>query len=178
MSRRVFSFDPPDRFACGAIGQPGQRTFFLQAAKGEQVVSVALEKVQVAVLAERMAALLLGLRNEGVEVDWDQPTAPLPLVEPVHEDFRVGALTLGWDTERRQVLIEAREVSDEDEDDAATSLADAPDMVRVSLQPAEAQAFVSRALAVVQAGRPLCPYCGEPLDPNGHFCPRRNGYAH
>ena len=66
MTRRVFSFDSPDQFVCGAVGQPGQRTFYLQATKGERVVSVALEKTQVAVLAERLATLLLALRQGGV----------------------------------------------------------------------------------------------------------------
>src|SRR4051794_17106918 len=114
MSRRVFSFDPPDRFVCGAVGQPGERTFFLQAAKGHQVVSVAIEKMQVALLAERLAALLLGLRERGVEVDWSREPDPLPLTEPVREEFRVGSMTLSWDGDREQVMIEAREITDAD----------------------------------------------------------------
>ena len=189
MSRRVYSFDPPDRFVCGAIGQPGQRTFFLQASKGQQVVSVALEKVQVAALAERLAALLLSLRERGVDVDWSREPDALPLVEPVFEQFRVGAMTLSWDEGREQVLIEAREMTDadlEDEEDEADEEiaavraddADGPDLVRVTLELADAQAFVTRAVAVVRAGRLPCPNCGEPLDPHGHFCVRRNGYAH
>jgi uncharacterized repeat protein (TIGR03847 family) len=186
MSRRVFSFDPPDRFVCGAIGQPGERTFFLQAAKGRQVVSVAIEKMQVAVLAERLAALLLGLRERGVDVDWSREPDPLPLSEPVHEEFRVGSMTLGWDENREQVTIEAREITEadleEDESDEGVDTAaddpNGPDVVRVSLQPGDAQAFVTRAVAVMRAGRPPCPYCGEPLDPRGHFCTRRNGYTH
>ena len=189
MSRRVYSFDPPDRFVCGAIGQPGQRTFFLQASKGRQVVTVALEKVQVAALAERLAALLLSLRERGVDVDWSREPDALPLVEPVFEQFRVGAMTLSWDEDREQVLIEAREMTDadlaDDEDEAdeepapaATDDATEPDVVRITLGPADAQAFVTRAVAVVRAGRLPCPNCGEPLDPHGHFCVRRNGYAH
>jgi uncharacterized repeat protein (TIGR03847 family) len=189
MSRRVFSFDPPDRFVCGAIGQPGERTFFLQASKGHQVVSVALEKVQVAALAERLAALLLSLRERGVDVDWTREPDALPLVEPVFEQFRVGAMTLSWDEHREQVLIEAREMteadleSEEDEDPeeelvVAADNPEGPDLVRVTLEPADAQAFVTRAVAVMRAGRLPCPNCGEPLDPRGHFCLRRNGYAH
>jgi uncharacterized repeat protein (TIGR03847 family) len=187
MSRRVFSFDPPDRFVCGAIGQPGERTFFLQASKGANVVSVALEKAQVAVLAERLAALLLGLRERGVEVDWSREPDAAPLFEPIREEFRVGSMTLSWDVEREQVLIEARELTDsdfdeddeaDDESEQAADDSDGPDMVRVSLQPADAQAFVTRAVAVMRAGRMPCPNCGEPLDPRGHFCARRNGYTH
>ena len=184
MSRRVFSFDPPDRFVCGAVGQPGRRTFFLQAAKGPQVVSVVVEKVQVAVLAERLAALLLGLRERGVDVDWNREPDASPLVEPIREEFRVGTMTLAWDPQREQVVIEAREMTDEDEvaaeadDDSDFEALDGPDLVRVSIEPGEAQAFVTRAVAVMRAGRLPCPNCGQPLDPGGHFCPRRNGYTH
>ncbi len=206
MPRRVYSFDQPDRFICGAVGEPGQRTFFLQATKGGQVVSVALEKAQVAILAERLATLLLTLRQGGVEVGEDPPGQPQPLEEPVVEQFRVGLLTLGWDGDREQVVIEARELGDEDveiddaeaEDEPVSAIAgeqeqhaDEPvgsfaaadvdedlDVVRVQLEPPAALAFASGALAVVQAGRPPCPQCGAPLDPTGHFCPRRNGYTH
>jgi uncharacterized repeat protein (TIGR03847 family) len=184
MSRRVFSFSPPDRFVCGAVGQPGQRTFFLQAAKGGQVVSVALEKVQVAVLAERLAALLLGLRGRGVDVDWSREPDAQPLAEPVQEQFRVGTMTLSWDPQHEQVVIEASEITDQDGEDTGADdtsdfeAVDGPDLVRVSLEPADAQAFVTRAVAVMRAGRLPCPNCGEPLDPGGHFCSRRNGYTH
>ncbi len=205
MPRRVFSFDQPDSFICGAIGEPGQRTFFLQAAKGARVVSVALEKAQVAVLAERMATLLLTLREGGVNVGDELPPAPPKLAEPIIEQFRVGTLTLGWDAERSRVVIEAREMGDEDDDEdddedpveeddpaieaaveagaalpllIATDVGEGLDVVRVQLEPPAALAFASGALAVVQAGRPPCPQCGIPLDPGGHFCPRRNGYTH
>jgi uncharacterized repeat protein (TIGR03847 family) len=196
MSRRIFSFDPPDRFVAGAVGQPGQRTFFLQASKGRQTVSVALEKAQVAVLAERLALLLLALRDRGVTLADDELLGvdePLPeLVQPVVEEFRVGALTLAWDAERERVVIEARELTAGDTEDEAEQAdplegvvsdlgmpaEDGPDLVRVLLEPTVAHAFVNGAVAVVQAGRPPCPMCGEPLDAAGHFCPRRNGYAH
>jgi uncharacterized repeat protein (TIGR03847 family) len=189
MNRRVFSFEAPDRFVCGAVGAPGQRTFFLQAVKGRQVVSVALEKVQVAVLAERLALLLLRLREQGVASAEQTspavavPPAPAQLSEPLIEEFRVGSMVLSWDAERERVVIEAHEVSeadaDEDDDDEppADDVADGPDLVRVHLKPTEAQDFVAGAVAVMQAGRPPCPNCGEPLDPTGHFCARRNGYA-
>jgi len=217
MPRRVYSFDPPDRFVAGAVGQPGQRTFFLQASKGAQVVSVALEKAQVAVLAERVATLLLALRQRGVEIGEERFTPTPDLAEPVVEEFRVGTLTLGWDSDSERVVIEAREMSDEDfdeddEDDdegesarqaveaeaevsaeidaadalraAIAGLADTQslaseaslDVVRVQLDPNAALQFASGAIAVVQAGRPPCPMCGEPLEPTGHFCTRRNGY--
>jgi uncharacterized repeat protein (TIGR03847 family) len=206
MPRRIFNFDDPDRFVCGAVGQPGQRTFFLQARKGVQVVSVALEKAQVAVLAERVATLLLALRQRGVDIEEEAAAAAPELAEPVVEEFRVGTLTLGWDADRELIVIEARELGDEDEEDdeeqqeqveaedepvdaaeavrkALAALAepdatDGLDIVRVQLEPTAALEFASGAIAVVQAGRPPCPQCGAPLEPTGHFCPRRNGYSH
>jgi uncharacterized repeat protein (TIGR03847 family) len=106
MNRRVFTFDSPDRFICGAVGEPGQRTFYLQASKGSQVVSVALEKAQVAVLAERLATLLLALRQSGVDISEGAAGASTPeLAEPVVEQFRVGTLTIGWDGDRERIVI-------------------------------------------------------------------------
>ena len=204
MPRRVYSFDRPDRFIAGAQGVPGQRTFFIQASKGNQHISVALEKTQVAVLAERLAALLLALREGGVTIGDELPGPAPKLAEPVIEQFRVGTMSLGWDGEVGRVVIEAREIgeaddadeldtdSDEDEglaesdptrdeaDELRSLAADADDprdVVRVELEPQAALRFASGALEVVRAGRPPCPLCGEPLDPIGHFCVRRNGHT-
>jgi uncharacterized repeat protein (TIGR03847 family) len=208
--RRIYDFGVPDRFVTGTVGQPGHRTFFLQARKGSAVVSVVIEKIQVHVLAERLALLLAEIRRRGVQVPEalapsDDDTAPLG--EPLVEAYRVGTLTLGWDPQREQVVIEAREQQESDEDEAeeadeeddadeeaedAEDEADAepatlefddsdpegPDLVRVRLTPLAARAFVERALRTVAAGRPPCPFCGLPLDPTGHICPRKNGYVH
>ena len=187
MPRRVFDFDPPDRFIADAVGEPGRRTFFLQASRGSLVVSVALEKVQVAVLAERLATLLAELRRSGEEVPETAAASEdrSPLQEPVREEFRVGTLTMAWDASRRRVILEARAVTDETAEEVVESVAedddddpDRPDLVRVRISPAEALAFVERASRVLAAGRPPCPLCGAPLNPEGHLCPRRNGYVH
>ena len=180
--RRRFIFDPPDRFVTGTVGEPGQRTFFLQASAGGRVVSVALEKVQVAVLADRLGALLLELDRRGiapasVEPEPGEDTSPLD--EPLNEAFRAGALTLGWDGDAERVLVEARAESedgepvDPDEDDDEDE--DGPDLLRVRMTADAARSFVERAVRVVASGRPPCPLCGQPLDPTGHLCPRRNG---
>ena len=190
MPRRRYIFDPPDRFVAGTVGQPGDRTFFLQAREGGRVVSVALEKVQVAVLAERLGALLdeLDLRGiapmpdepVGIELSADEPSDDAPLDEPLNEAFRAGSLTLGWDGGAERVLVEARaqdadgEAIDPDEDDDEDD--DGPDLLRVRLTASAARSFVNRAAQVVAAGRPPCPLCGAPLDPQGHICPRRNGH--
>jgi uncharacterized repeat protein (TIGR03847 family) len=180
--RRRFIFDPPERFVTGTIGEPGQRTFFLQASAGGRVVSVALEKVQVAVLADRLGALLLELDRRGIAPAGVEPAAgedTSPLDEPLNEAFRAGALTLGWDGDAERVLVEARAESedgepiDPDEDDDEDE--EGPDLLRVRMTAAAARSFVERAVRVVASGRPPCPLCGEPLDPTGHLCPRRNG---
>jgi uncharacterized repeat protein (TIGR03847 family) len=183
MPRRRFIFDPPDRFVAGTVGRPGDRTFFLQAREGERVVSVALEKVQVAVLAERLGLLLTELAERGIAPEVEEVTVPDdagPLDEPLNEAFRAGALTLGWDGTSERILVEARAVGedgeaiDPDEDDEADE--DGPDLLRVRITASAAKGFVERAVRVVSSGRPPCPLCGQPLDPQGHICPRRNGH--
>ncbi len=184
MPRRAFVFDPPDRFLTGTVGEPGSRTFFLQAREGARVVSVALDKTQVAVLADRLGRLLIELDERGI-ADLDAVKVPedvAALDEPLNEAFRAGTLTLGWDGERGTVLIEARAQTDEDDDPEAFEALetldddpDGPDLLRVRITAGAARAFVARALRVVRAGRPPCPLCGTPLDPGGHICPRRNG---
>jgi uncharacterized repeat protein (TIGR03847 family) len=220
----LYLFDSPDRFVAGTVGEPGDRTFFLQARSGSRLVSVVLEKVQVAVLAERLGRLLDELAQAGLaeaEEPVALPTDAAPLDEPIVGAFRADTLTLGWDGDRERVLVEARaglpeldhdhddeaevdaedepsdvaevvlempetglsavaaafarelsvEVDEDDEDED-----DGPDLLRVHLTPLTARAFVTRALAIVSAGRPPCPLCGQPLDPQGHLCPRRNGH--
>jgi uncharacterized repeat protein (TIGR03847 family) len=188
MSRRLFVFDTPDRFATGTIGEPGNRAFFLQAREGRRVVSVALEKAQVAVLAERLGLLLTELDRRGVAPDAGTAIEPddRPLDEPINEAFRATTLTLGWDVDAERVLIEARSQSDADDMEADDAIADiddddedGPDLLRVRLSPVAARTFVERAFRVIRAGRPPCPICGNPLDATGHICPRKNGhYVH
>jgi len=184
MTRRIFCFEQPERFVTGTVGEPGSRTFFLQAREGERLVNVLLEKVQVAVLADRLALLLDELGRRGLaDTTGASPERDVePLDEPLVETFRAGTLSITWDGDREQVTIEAREQTGEEEleetadgaeieDDAE----DGPDVVRVRLTPSAARAFAERAAVVVAAGRPPCPFCGQPLDPQGHLCPRRNG---
>jgi uncharacterized repeat protein (TIGR03847 family) len=188
VARRSFIFDPPERFVAGTVGQPGNRTFFLQAREGSRLVSVVLEKVQVAALAERLGRLLFELDQRGIVSLGDAPLTDdvAPLDEPLTEAFRATTLTLGWDGGADRILIEARAEGDDDEDEeesteeAISQLLidddpDGPDLLRVRLTPAAARAFVERSLRVVKSGRPPCPLCGNPLDPQGHICPRRNG---
>ncbi|RCG29725.1 DUF3090 domain-containing protein [Sphaerisporangium album] len=182
----VFDYDPPDRFVAGAVGQPGSRAFFLQARGEGRLTTVGLEKFQVAVLADRLDELLDEvLRRSG-------GTAPVPAMAPVEladkgpldlpieEDFRVGTMALAWDPDTAQVVIEAQEATDEDEEQPEDELdrLDRPEsaVLRVHISAAAARAFTQRALEVVAAGRPPCPLCGQPLDAEGHICVRLNGH--
>jgi uncharacterized repeat protein (TIGR03847 family) len=187
MAAREFAFDPPDRFVAGTVGQPGERTFFLQATGSGQTVSVALEKLQVSALAERLDELLDEVRrrqgaNSAVPaVSPPQLEDVAPLDTPVEEEFRVGTLALAWDDDDSLVIIEAQSVQEGGGEDTEAAPADVEtdaDMLRVRLSPAVARAFAKRALRVVAAGRPPCPLCGNPLDPEGHICPRQNGHLH
>ncbi|HEY7968404.1 MAG TPA: DUF3090 family protein, partial [Candidatus Limnocylindrales bacterium] len=118
MTRRLFVFDPPDRFVAGTIGVPGNRTFFLQARRAGTVVSVVLEKVQVAVLAERLGVLLDELETRGISPSTsDVPEDPAPLDEPINDAFRATTLTLGWDGDAERILVEARADGDDDEEE-------------------------------------------------------------
>jgi uncharacterized repeat protein (TIGR03847 family) len=184
MTRRRYLFDNPDRFLTGTVGEPGNRTFFLQARDGSRIVSVSLEKVQVAALAQRLTELLdeLERRNVAGADEIDEAPAGGPLDEPINEAFRVGTLSLGWDTGEQLVLLEARELTDDEDDevdafgDEDDADADGPDILRVRMFPIAAREFVARSLQVIAGGRPPCPLCGQPLDPQGHLCPRRNGH--
>jgi len=179
MSRIVHVFDNPERFVVGTVGVPGDRTFFLQARIGNRMVSVSLEKEQVALLADRLNELLDQVEvAEGVDAQHFGPADLEPLDNPISEEFRVGTLALGWNSTSQQVIIEAHAVTEffEDVPDLEEESEDGPDVVRVRISGGYARGFAQRALSVVSAGRPPCPLCQQPLDPRGHICPRSNGY--
>ncbi len=187
MARRIFVFDTPERFVCGTVGPPGQRIFFLQAVQGPRVVSVQLEKVQVAVLADRMGKILAELQRRGVEaaaVEAPKGDDERPLDEPVRDEFRVDTLTIAWDSDHDEIVVEARSENEVEEETGETEVIpeiaddaeEGPDVVRVRLAPELAVGFVRRSARVLAAGRPPCPFCGQPLNPEGHICLRGDGY--
>jgi len=187
MPGQLFEFDPPERFVAGTVGQPGERAFYLQASGGGRLVSVALEKVQVAALAEKLDELLDEVRRRHGD-DSPIPAAAsidvedvAPLATPIEEEFRVGTLALAWDDDSGQVIVEAQSVEpqtaeSEETTEPPASAAFTGDMLRVRISPETARAFSKRAQRVVAAGRPPCPLCGNPLDAEGHVCPRQNGH--
>jgi uncharacterized repeat protein (TIGR03847 family) len=188
----VFYYDSPERFVAGTVGEPGHRAFYLQASGGGRTTTVLLEKTQVAALAERMDELL----DEVVRRSGGSAAVPAvapteiadtePLETPIEEEFRVGTMALAWDAEEQRMIVEAQALVELDAD-SEEDLAEAeerllqdeengPPMLRVRLTGVQARAFAKRALDVVNAGRPPCPLCSLPLDPEGHVCPRQNGY--
>lgn len=181
MPRSIHRFDPPERFVAGTVGQPGDRTFYLQASGSGRTVSVALEKVQVQVLAERLEELLDSARSSGAAIPPEavEPLDTEPLVAPVEEEFRVGAMGLAWDGDAGRVVVEALAPVDHPEGEEVEPLSEqteGPDALRVLLTPPMACQFVTRAKRVLAAGRPPCPLCRLPLDSEGHLCPRLNGH--
>lgn len=189
----VHRFDPPERFVPGTVGEPGNRTFFLQAKAGSQITSVSLEKQQVQILGDRVAELL----DELIASDDVSSTIPAmtpvalidndPLEQPIEEEFRAGTITLSWDASDERVVIEVFPVAEVEVDlpveAGEQELIDLPieepepeEVLLVRLPAAMARSFSTRAESVVAAGRAACPFCGGPMDPGGHLCPRANGY--
>jgi uncharacterized repeat protein (TIGR03847 family) len=187
MAPLIHGFDPPERFVTGTVGPPGQRTFFLQARSGSRIVSVSLEKQQVVALAERVDQLLDEVLNSRSTEGIVPALAPLdledsePLEQPIEEEFRAGTMTLSWDPEDEKVVIEvfpfteAAVVSPEQVDEDFEE-PEPEEIFLVRLDAGSARAFVKRAERVVEAGRPTCPFCGGPIDPDGHLCVRANGF--
>ncbi|MHA6628903.1 DUF3090 domain-containing protein [Pseudonocardia sichuanensis] len=180
MPRVIHVFRQPERFVAGTVGEPGDRSFYLQAIESARTVSVLLEKQQVSVLADRISALLQEVaRRFGSEVSDEEPGTDLdPLAVPLEEEFRVGTMGLGWDADSSSVVVELLAVTEEEVDESIVldDAEEGPDALRVFLSPVQAKAFADRAERVVSAGRPPCPLCAEPLDPEGHVCVRLNGY--
>jgi uncharacterized repeat protein (TIGR03847 family) len=187
-------FDPVDTIAAGAVGEPGQRAFYIQAEKDGQVLSVLVEKQQVAMLAERVQMLL-------DQVATQFPAAaevPAPLAPDAGELrgdpvplFRAVAIGIGFDASRQLVVLELHERplggdddDEDDDDDEEEAVAAAPVvaeeegyLARLYFTAAQARAMATRGSAAVERGRPPCPLCGGPLDPSGHICPRLNGHG-
>jgi uncharacterized repeat protein (TIGR03847 family) len=180
----VHGFDWPDRLVVGTVGLPGSRSFYLQARDGARVVSVALEKEQSALLAEKIDEMLDNLS----ETDGNRFSVPKitpielvdndPLDQPVDSEFRTGAMSLGFDPTTSQIVIEAFPLEDTADDENGFEQLGIEDdeeyepseMLQVRIPVGTARAFAKRTLEVVGSGRPICPLCGEPMDPTGHVC--------
>ena len=172
MPYEVLDLNPVDRITAGAVGEPGKRVFYLQARKGRRLVSVICEKKHVAALAIAAEQVLLSLAGG----DEDAVVEPDPAIHggmdlevPLDPIFRAGQVNLGYDKDSRRLVVIAYELLAED-DDAQ------PSVVRFWASEAQMRAFSIHGQQIVAAGRPQCAMCGEPIDPEGHFCPRKNGH--
>ncbi len=167
----------------GTVGRPGAREFYLQARTKARIVTVALEKEQSALLANKIEEVLDELRStEGNPFRIpDSTPAELvdndPLEQPLDTQFRTGAMGLGWDPTTAEIVIEAYamvESSDVDPDEFGSEPIEVepPEALLVRIPVGTARAFAKRTLEVVGAGRPRCPLCGQPMNPEGHVCPQ------
>lgn len=168
----VYDLDPANFITIGTIGPPGQRTFYLQASQGSVVVSLIIEKEQARALAESLDQLL-----EALEERYPRPpdaeqeiTYDMALLQPVNELWRVGQMGLGYDEDTDLIVLIAQELLFEDDPRQE------PEVVRFTATREQMRALSKHALWVVEQGRPLCPLCGGPIDPDGHFCPPSNGH--
>ena len=192
---RSFQFSDPAHFTAGTVGQPGSRTFYLQVDADGEVVSFKLEKQQIAALAEYLAGVLADLPA----VPEPLPAAP-DLIEPVEPEWTVGGIGIAVDEDADRILLIIHELvpdaeEDSEPDEVADLLAELTGLdveddesddddlfdedsegaiARLRLTRSQVAALVVRAGELMAGGRPLCPFCGLPSDPDGHFCPRAN----
>jgi uncharacterized repeat protein (TIGR03847 family) len=166
-----FEIDSPDHFTAGAIGPPGQRVFYLQSREAGRVITLKVEKEHVRALAEYMGGLLARVKGAP-----GRARGAADLLEPVEAVWDVGSLAVGYDEGQDRVVVEASELQEEAEEENAPAPAPEPAMARFRITRAQAAAFVERANELMKGGRPTCPVCSRPMDPEGHVCPRANGH--
>jgi uncharacterized repeat protein (TIGR03847 family) len=163
-------FNDPDRFVAGTVGEPGERAFFIQARASNRLISVALEKAQVQAIAARLDIMVSEVKKSEPLIPIIQlPTDDAALDSPVEAEFQVGAISLAWNDETQRICLELYELEEDEEETEG-------EVLEVNISLGLATAFSTRSKAVVNAGRLPCPFCGIPIDPRGHLCPRSNGY--
>jgi uncharacterized repeat protein (TIGR03847 family) len=168
-----YELNPAERITAGAVGHPGQRVFYLQARQDDQLVTLLVEKEQVQALAIGIEEFLDDLHRRFphlAETLVDVRPEQMDLEEPVEPAFRVGQLGLGYDEETDRLILVAREIQDEGADPEQASVA------RIWGTREQLRAMSRWGLEVANQGRPICGNCGQPIDPEGHFCPKRNGH--
>jgi len=154
----------------GTIGEPGERAFFIQARNKSRVISVALEKAQVQAIANRLELIVAEVKKSSPLISIESfPQDDAPLETPVDEEFQVGAISLAWNELDQLLSFELFELEDDEQDQDGHVL-------EINFSLGMAIAFAQRSKALVNAGRLPCPFCGIPIDPRGHLCPRANGY--
>ena len=175
MPRFEIDVDPCEHITADALGTPGQRIFYLQAFQDARTITVIIEKIQLQSLSvgiEQFLAQLSEQTPELVEASAEFNEEHMRINPPLEPIFRAGEIGLGYDKERDLVVLVTREIlmdGDEPEDAA---------VIRFWCSRSQARALARWGVDVVKRGRPLCPQCGQPIEPEGHFCPKKNGYRH
>lgn len=165
-----YEFTNPERFVAGTVGEPGERAFYLQVRASTRLFCVAVEKAQVQAISSRLEIMIGEIRKSNPLMIVEKlPTDDAQLESPIDAEFQIGALSLAWDDESKLISVELFELEDDEEDSEG-------EVVVINISIAMAAAFCARSKAVVNAGRLPCPFCGIPIDPRGHLCPRANGY--
>lgn len=159
-----FELDAPDHFTTGAVGQPGERVFYLQGREGPTLVTLKCEKEQMRGLAQYLDGLL-----RKIEAGTGPAATEAELIEPFEAAWAIGSIGVGYDEDRDRIVVVGSEVVDEEGQEPAAA--------RFQITRAQAAAFVERVQALMRAGRPICPMCSQPKDLEGHVCPRSNGHV-
>lgn len=170
MARHI-ELNPVSHLTINTIGPPGQRTFYLQGSKGADTVSLVIEKQQAAMLGASFESLLGELAKQHPQPTretQEQVWGDMRLREPIESLFRVGRMEMGYSEEMDRVVLVAYELVEEETAE--------PNVVSYWMTRAQAETLIPHIEEVVQAGRPICGNCGQPIDPEGHFCPKRNGH--
>jgi uncharacterized repeat protein (TIGR03847 family) len=170
-----FEVDSPDHFTAGAVGPPGQRVFYLQSRDGHRLITLKVEKEHVRALAEYVGGLLARVKGAP-----GSARGGGELIEPLEVAWDVGSLAVGYDESHDRVVVEASELIEAEEageEEGSPGPEPDPAMARFRITRAQAAAFVERANELMKGGRPTCPVCSRPMDPEGHVCPRANGHV-
>ena len=180
MPREEIELRPVNHITTDAIGQPGKRVFYIHAWQNQRTVTLIAEKLQILSLAEGIEQFLSEVREKFPHLD--EPSADyteekMHIHPPVDPLFRIGELGLGYDAETDLVVLVVREITPEEEPETDQE-AEPPSVVRLWCTRAQIRALARWGVEVARRGRPICPQCGEPMEPEGHFCPKKNGHKH
>jgi uncharacterized repeat protein (TIGR03847 family) len=176
----IIEMRPVSHITTDAIGDPGERVFYMQARNDQRTITVIVEKFQVQTLAVGVEQFLAEVNGKfpdlpSATADYDEDQMRInPPVEPV---FRAGQIGLGYDADADLVALELREGIPGQGDEEAQDTADGA-IARLWCSRSQIRALVNWGLEVASRGRPMCPQCGQPMDPEGHFCQRKNGHKH
>jgi uncharacterized repeat protein (TIGR03847 family) len=175
MSHQETDLNPITHITIDAIGKPGQRVFYIQAVQGDTPTTFIVEKIQVQNLVIGIMQFLEEIRSQHpdlVEVDGDYDENRMRITPPVDPLFRAGEIGLAYDENQDRMVLAVREIllSEMGDDDASE--------VRLWCRREQMLAMARWATEVLEHGRPICPQCGEPMEPEGHFCPKKNGHKH